>query len=165
MALGPNSQGPAAMMGNLAESIRRGRYPWWYPDEAKGLAIDYFSNGFEFLPLAASATDQRQVVIDGSAAFVVLSAQLVETDTGNTTFLAEWPLLFRIQDGVSGRYLSNIPVHASNWFGTGEQPKYWDVPKIFSPNGSITVECQNLEATNRNVRGLFSGFKIFNFQP
>lgn len=163
----PNNQEAAlaAMMGRLAKDIRGGRYPWWYPDAAKSLAIDYFVYGTEWLPLGSGATVQNNINISGEAAFVVLSGVLVETDTDNTVFLAQAPLLFQISDAGSNRQLSNIPIHASNWFGTAQEPKYWDVPKIFAPNSTLAVTAQNLEATARNVRIALHGFKIFKFQP
>jgi len=163
--LGPNAGGVMGVIGELAEAIRRGRYPWWYPDGAKGCAIDYFVYGTDFAPLPLSATVQNNINISGDSAFCILSAVLVETDTGNTTFLAMKPLLARLQDTGSGRYLSNIPIHVDNWFGTAEEPKYWDVPKIIAPNSSFNVEMQNQEATARNVRVAFHGFKIFGFRP
>ncbi len=161
----PNAQGPAAAIGALAESVRAGRFPWWYPDGAKGKQIDYFVYATDFTPLNASATVQNPITINGDSAFCILSAVIIESDTGNTVFLAIPPLLARIQDSGSGRYLSNIAIHANNWFGTAELPKYWDVPKILSPNTTLTVELQNLEAINRNIRLAFHGFKVFGFRP
>ncbi len=154
-----------AMIGGLAESMRQGRYPWWYPDKAKGLAIDYNVYGTDFLPLGSGATTQNPINISGQAAFCVLSAVLVETEDDNTTFLAMSPLLFRLRDTGSNRELSNIAIHASNWFGTAAEPKYWDVPKIIAPNSTFIVEAQNLEAAERNVRVAFHGFNIYNFRP
>jgi len=154
-----------ANIAQLAKAITMGRFPWWYPKDARGLAIDYFVYGTDFTPLALSATTQNNINIDGSSAFVVLSSVLVETATDNTTFLALSPLLFKLQDSGSGRYLSNHAVHANNWFGTAQEPKYWDIPKILAPNTTLGVEVQNLEAVARNVRVDFHGFKIFGFKP
>lgn len=153
------------LIGGLAESFRQGRYPWWYPDKAKGLAIDYNVYGTDFLPLGVSATVQNPINISGTAAFCILSAVLVETATDNTTLLAFAPLLFRLRDTGSNRELSNIAVAANNWFGTAQEPKYWDVPKIIAPNSTFIVEAQNLEAVARNVRVSFHGFNIYNFKP
>jgi hypothetical protein len=152
-------------MADLAASIRGGKYPWWYPAKARDKAIDYFVYGTDYTPLVASTTTQNPININGDSAFVILCGVLIETATNNTTFLANAPLLFRIQDTGSGRYLSNVPIHAGNWFGTAELPKYWDIPKIIAPNSTLVVEAQNLEATDRNVRVAFHGFKIFAFTP
>jgi hypothetical protein len=152
-------------VANLAESIRGGKYPWWYPAGARNRAIDYFVYGTDFLPLNANATVQNSININGDSAFVILSAVLVETDVLNTTFLAQRPLLFGLQDTGSGRNLMNTPMHADNWFGTAELPKYWDIPKILAPNSTFNVTAINLEAVNRNVRVAFHGIKIFSFSP
>ena len=168
----PNAaeSGSAQAIGLLGAAIRAGRYPWWYPDQAKqqngrpALAIDYFVYSATFAPIALSATEQRQVNINGDSAFCILSAVLVESATDNTTFLAVAPLLVRLTDEGSGRNLSDNAIHASNWFGTAEQPKYWDIPKILAPNSTLTIEAQNLEAVARNARFAFHGFKIFNFK-
>jgi hypothetical protein len=111
----------------------------------------------------ASATTKNNITINGDSDFFILSAVLVETDTGNTTFLPNHPILFTLTDNGSGRELSNTPVHADNWFGTAQEPKYWDVPKIIKRNSTFGVTAQNLEATDRNVRVAFHGFKVFPF--
>lgn len=159
------NQGNAAAFAAIRDGIASGRYPWWYPEGAKGKAIDYFVYGTDFTPLALSATTVNNINISGDSAFCVLSAVMVETDTANTLLLPFRPVLVRLQDTGSGRYLSNHQVHADNWFGTAEEPKYWDVPKIIAPNSTFNVEVQNLEATARNVRLDFHGFKIFGFRP
>lgn len=152
-------------IADLASSIRQGKYPWWYPEGAKGKAIDYFVYGTDYTPLQLSATATNQIGINADSAFVILSAVLVETDMANTTFLAQQPLLFSLSDSGSGRFLSNTAIHADNWFGTAQLPKYWDVPKILAPNSTFSVTVQNLEATARNVRVAFHGIKIFSFAP
>lgn len=154
-----------ASIAQLAKSITMGRYPWWFPEGARNRAIDYFVYGTDFTPLAISATTQNPINIDGSSAFCILSAVKIETFVDNTTFMALSPLLCRLTDGGSGRLLSNQPVHIDNWFGTAQEPKYWDVPKILAPNTTLGVELQNQEAVARNVRLAFHGIKIFGFRP
>lgn len=147
----------------LLDAIKGGSYPFWFPPEARQLALDYFVYGTDFAPLSASATTTRAIQINSDSAFMILSATMVETDTGNTTFLANRPLLVTLTTGGAALSLSNTPIHADNWFGTAEQPKYWDVPKILLPNTTFNVQLQNLEATDRNIRVAFHGFKLFRF--
>ncbi len=147
----------------LLDAIRSGGYPFWFPQEARNLALDYFAYGVDFDQLGVSATTTRAIQINSDSAFMVLSATMVETATDNTTFLANRPLLVTLTTGGAGLGLSNTPVHADNWFGTAEQPKYWDVPKILLPNTTFNVQLQNLEATARIVRVAFHGFKLFRF--
>jgi hypothetical protein len=156
---------PAARIpaSQLLEAIRGGAYPFWFPEEAKNLAMDYFVYGVDFEPLVASTTTTRAIQINSDSAFMILSAVLVETDTGNTTFLANRPLLATLQTGGAALSLSNTPIHADNWFGTAQEPKYWDVPKTLLPNTTFNVTLQNLEATSRNVRVAFHGFKLFKY--
>lgn len=146
------------------QAIAEGRFPFWYPKGAEGLAVDYFAYGTDFTPLAANSTTTQQINIANDSAFIILSAVLVETDTTNLVFLGQRPLLAALFDSGSGRLLSSTPIHADNWFGTAQEPKYWDVPKVLSPNSAFNVTLQNLDTVNdRNVRVAFHGFKIFGF--
>lgn len=173
----PNPFNPACSgdIALLIDQIRASAYPWWYPDAAKAgrdaqgnptsaLAIDFFLYGSDFLPLGAGASLTQNINIDGSSAFYICETQLVETDTADTTFLAQRPLLASVLDTGSGRVLSNIPIHVDNWWGTAQRPFKWPVPKLVAPNSTLQVTLQNLEAAERNVRVAFAGFKIFNFR-
>lgn len=153
----------------IMEAVSSGKYPFWFPKGATGLAIDYFAYGTDFVgatQIGAGATVTNPINIQNDSAFCILSAVLVETATDNLTFLAQRPLMVNLQDSGSGRNLSSTPVHADNWFGTAELPKYWDVPKILGPNSTFNVTVQNLDPVNaRIVRVTFHGFKIFGFAP
>lgn len=147
----------------LVDALVGSKYPFWFPENARDLAYDYFVYGTDFLPLGVNATTTNPININSDSAFLVLSAVLVETDTANTTFLGQRPLMAQLSEGGSARNLSNIPIHVDNWFGTAEEPKYWDVPKLLLPNSVFNVTMQNLEAVARNVRVAFHGFKLFAF--
>lgn len=149
----------------LIQQIAQGNYPWWFPNKAKGLAIDFFIYGTDFLPLTASLTTTNNINIDGGSAFYIVSTALVETATDNTTFLAQRPITCSMLDTGSGRQLSNIAIHVDNWFGTAQRPFLWPIPKLIAPNSTFSVTLANLEATDRNVRVAFHGIKIFNFTP
>jgi hypothetical protein len=147
----------------LLGAIRGGAYPFWFPPEAKHLALDYFVYGTDFEPLALSATTTRSIQINSDSAFLILSASMVETDVANTTFFPNRPLLVQLSTGGAALNLSNTPIHADNWFGTAEEPKYWDLPKTLLPNTTFNIQLQNLEAVARNVRVAFHGFKLFKY--
>lgn len=147
----------------LIAEIRGGKFPWWYPKAARGLQIDYFVYGTDFLPLLAGATTANPINISGESAFCCVSMALVETNEVDTTFLLNRPLLASIRDSGSDRLLSNTPIHVDNWFGTAELPSFLDVPKIFAPAGTMVIQLQNLEAVARNVRIALRGFKIFSY--
>lgn len=155
-----------ALVQAIQQAGQSGAYPFWFPQKARGLAIDYFTYGTNFTPLAAGSTTTNPINITNDSAFCILSAVLVETDTTNLVFLPQRPLLAKLQDSGAGRDLSNVATHVDNWFGTAEEPKYWDIPKILSPNTTFSVQMQNLDPANaRNVRVNFHGFKIFGFVP
>lgn len=156
---------PAARIptAQLMDALNMGRYPFWFPEEARHLAMDYFAYGTDFEPLVLSATTTRSIQINSDSAFMILSATMVETDTGNTVFFPNRPLLVSLATGGAALNLSNTPIHADNWFGTAEEPKYWDVPKVLLPNTTFNVTLQNLEAVSRNVRVAFHGFKLYQF--
>jgi hypothetical protein len=156
----PPARIPAA---SLAEAMRLGSYPFWFPLGARDNALDYFAYGTDFTPLNASATTTRAIQINSDSAFLILSATMVETDTTDLIFFPNRPLLVTLTTGGAALSLSNTPIHADNWFGTAEEPKYWDVPKVLLPNTTFNVSLQNLEATNRNIRVAFHGFKIYQF--
>lgn len=147
----------------LIEAISNGQYPWWFPPEARDLAIDYFVYGTDFAPIALSATTTRGIQINSDSAFLILSATLVETDTTDLIFFANRAFLANLSTGSGAMNLSNTPIHVDNWFGTAEEPKYWDIPKILLPNSTLNVQLQNLEAVARNVRVAFHGIKIFKY--
>lgn len=161
----PNQPATSQDIAALMNGISSGAYPWWYPDGAKGLAIDAFTYSANFLPLGASASLNQQINISGDSAFVILSAVMVETATDNTTFLPQRPLLVSLLDSGSGRQFSNNAIPADGWFGDAYLPGVWPIPKILAPNATLTVGLQNLEATARNVYAIFIGFKIFSFVP
>lgn len=161
--MAPPARTPAAA---LADSLRIGRFPFWFPVGAiqHKLDFDFFAYGVDFAGtnvLLASQTLTIPININSDSAFLILSATMVETDTANTTFLTNRPLLCQLSEGGGARNLFNTPLHVDNVFGTAEEPCYWDVPKLLLPNSTFNVQLQNLEAVNRNVRVAFKGFKIF----
>jgi hypothetical protein len=130
------------------------------------LAVDEFNNSTDFLPLAAGAAQTNTILISNDAAFVILEATMVLTDTTNLVFFAQRPVMVDLFDSASGRKFSNTPVHADNWFGTAQLPALWKLPKVLAPNGAFNVTLTNLDPANaRNVRVSFNGFKIFGFAP
>jgi hypothetical protein len=159
---GPINRQPIAA---LMDAINIGRYPFWFPLEARGKAIDYFVYPTSFTPLLASATTLNAINIQGDSAFIIISGVIVETDTLNTTFLTYNPLLVTLTNTGASSGFSAGAVHANNWFGTADSPKMWDMPKLLAPNSSIGVQLQNLEAVNRNVHVAFHGIKIYGFAP
>jgi len=168
--MGMNKWDPAAPVSSgdiaqLIQGIRLAQFPYWWPDDAKGLQVAPFDYEFNFLPLVASAAQSTQVNINGDSVFFLVSQELTATLTDDTTFLAQLPATFAIKDTGSGVYFSSAPLHASNYFGTVQRPKLWTVPPIVAPNSTLLVEAKNLAATAFNIRGALSGIKVFGYKP
>lgn len=161
--MAPPSRIPAAA---LTDALVGGRYPFWFPNGAiqQNLAYDYFGYGCDFVPLAAADTDSQQISINNDSAFLCLSMTLVETSEDDLTELTYRPLLTQIADAGAGRNWFNQPMAVDNIFGTAQNPKYLDVPKLTLPNSILTVQMFNLENVARNVRVTLHGFKLFNFK-
>ena len=124
---------------------------------------DFFVYSIEFVPLAASATSTTSIQIQADSAFLITMGTVVVTDTTNATFISNIPELILITDAGSGRQLSDKAVHMNNLFGTAQLPAVWPFPKIMAPSSTLAATLQNLEATARNVRLSFWGFKVFGF--
>jgi len=129
---------------------------------------DYFTYARDFTAagvLAAGATLGLGIGINGDADFLVVSSTRVVTLTDNTTFIAQAPILVNITDSGSGRNLSDQFIHIESYFGTGQEPKYWDMTKVIPANSTITLTLQNLDLVNAfNVRLYLHGMKVFPFQ-
>lgn len=135
--------------------------PYRLPKAYRGLARDYFSLGTDFLPLTASVALTRDIQVNEDAAFVIVAAVAVVTDTLNTTRLTFIPQLVMLQEGSAQRNLFNQETHFHNIYGTAEEPAYWPNPKVLPRASTFSIQHRNLEAIDRNVRVLFIGFKVF----
>jgi hypothetical protein len=129
---------------------------------------DFFVYGCEYLPLAISAVKQAASfqVQEDSAFLIVAAARLYLTNADAIIASDQALALVNVIDSGAGRSLisqttagNDSPI--DNWFGTGKNPAYWPFPKILRPNSVVTVQLTNLEATARNYRLSFLGFKIF----
>lgn len=163
---GPMSGG--ARPGAPSITVVPATNPWWMSRQFWRNVKDYFVYSRDFVTpqqLAAGAQTSLSIAINGDSAFEVVSTTAVVTLTDNTTFAANWPILCRIEDSGSGRVISDQPIHMNNYFGTAEEPKYWDHPKLIPANSTITITLQNLDLVNAyHVRLAFHGFKVFPIQ-
>lgn len=145
-----NQVGPAPFLG-------------WLPRKLWRRAKDFFVYSAEFIPLALSATATFETAIQADSDFLCVAVSRLVTAVDNTTFIANVPQLVTIFDAGSGRNLMDRAIHIDNIMGTGQLPSYWPMPKIFRANSTITTTVQNLEATARNVRIAYLGFKVFDY--
>jgi hypothetical protein len=105
--------------------------------------------------------------VQEDSAFLIVAGARLYLDSSDGVIAGDQALaLINVIDSGSGRSLiaqttagNDSPIE--NWFGTGKNPAYWPFPKILRPNSVVTVQLTNLEATARNYRLSFLGFKIF----
>ena len=139
--------------------------PFWgmLPRRLWAKTKDFFIYGTQFVPLAASAVAANQEIqIQSDSHFVIMAAVGTVTDVANTAAVGPpVPQTVRLFDTGSGRELQNHDVHFDNMFGDAQLPAYWTYPKLIKAASTFRVELTNLEATARNVRLDFWGFKIF----
>jgi hypothetical protein len=124
----------------------------------------------QFLPLPASVSANQEFTIENDSEFVCLGANAVVTDTSDVAIVASAntfdpfnpPFLATIKhSGSGGQNLMNAGVAFANIFGTGREPYYWPIPKIFGPRSVVTVTLENLAITDRRIRIAFVGFKAY----
>jgi hypothetical protein len=135
----------------------------WLPRKLWRKAKDFFVYSAEFLPIPASGTLTFETAIQADSDFLCVDVCRVVTSADNLTFLTAVPMLVNIFDTGSGRNIFDRPQHIDNIMGTGQLPNYWPMPKIFRANATISTTVQNFEATDRNVRISYVGFKVFDF--
>lgn len=131
------------------------------PRELWSRLKDFFAYTFSFNPLTASAEQTQNISIQNDSDFLIIFGTCTVTDTLNTTRLTFVPQLVQLRDSGSGRELFDQSTHFHNVYGTAEEPAYWSFPKLLRAGSTFSVRHTNQEATDRNVRGAFHGFKVF----
>ena len=138
--------------------------PFWglLPRDLWGATKDFFVYSTDFLPLTASVVGQvSDIQIQADSHFMIMAGVREVRDDTNATIVTNPPELVRILDAGSGRELTNQSLPIDNLFGTAQLPSYWPYPKIIKASSTLSTFLDNLEATDRNVRISYLGFKIF----
>lgn len=138
----------------------------------KAYQLDPFTFVLNFLPATASATTTARFTVQNDSAFAICKTAYIASDTsdaavsglqpfgsGGLTSFA--PFLVTLTDSGSGRALSDLGIPIDSWFGTGQRPYLWTIPKLLDPNSTFEAGVQNLSATDRRVRLAFHGYKVF----
>lgn len=149
------------------EGTWRAPYPWWYPESAKGRAIEWATLGPPpFLPVLAMTTDQDSFTVSTGFAFVILESQLVVRNNATGAVVTDPDALVQLQDGNGDANLFNVPQHVGNVFGSAQRPHYWQVPRILAPGTVFNVVVSNLDAVvNYRMYFAFGGFRIWGNAP
>ena len=135
------------------------------PPDLQQRAMDTFTYNVQILPVLASSSNTGTVTINNDADFLWVSTAGVVTETDNVTFLTDVPATVLVTDNGAGRTLSDVAVAWNNYIGTAQNPVYLDYPKYLARATSITIQYNNLAATDYNVRIALRGFKIFTYKP
>lgn len=122
---------------------------------------NFFGYGVEFLPLTASISSAQTVAIAGDSDFIITFAEAVTTTTDNLTLLPFAPQTVQLQDTAAGLAFFLLPVHYTLVYGDAQNPGIFSNPYVMRQATQLQVTHLNLEATNRNVRATFFGFKSY----
>lgn len=131
------------------------------PPQYRWTLKQFFAYTCNFLPLTASSTQTQQIGIQSDADFIITYALAIVTDTTNLIKLPFVPQLVTLQDSAAGLNLFSAAVHADAVFGDASNPGIFAVPYVMQRTATLSVQLQNLEATDRNVRISFCGFKSY----
>lgn len=140
------------------------------PDVLADKVVDFYSLGFNFVggnQIPASGSQPVSVTLNTDSHFAVLWIAGFASQGGNiVTAVPAPPLTLQIQDGGSGRLLSNTPVHWMTQTGVQGLPYpvggYGGAPKLFAAGSTIVITVNNLDTANAyNAWLTLSGFKIF----
>lgn len=145
--------------------------PNWFlglvPREFWNVYKTFFIYELDFLPLGLNATTPGSVQIQADSHFLCVAGVALVTNTTNTTVInsesnaSASGKLITITDVGSGAPLNQTPVPLDNWFGTGQRPAVWPIPKLFRASGAINVVIQDIFAAAHNVRLSFWGIRIY----
>lgn len=130
--------------------------------EKKGYAVQYlpFVYSVDFFPLTASSIASRQVEINADADFVCCAlSYIAHTSTGNNIVLPRVLLSLVIDNNQ--RALTSVPTALGNLYGTGPRPGNLFKPLILPANSTMTINAQNLDSADRNIRLSHVGVKAF----
>lgn len=111
--------------------------------------------------LTASGNVTVQTVVQNDSAFILLGIGGTVTSTDEATRLTYVPQTIQIQDQTAGKNLFDQATHFMNVVGTAGEPFYFAIPKLVQPGATLSTTLNNLEATARNVRLTFYGFKVY----
>jgi hypothetical protein len=131
------------------------------PPEFRWTLKNFYAYVAEMLPLVASATQNVPVGIQQDSDFIISYPTCIVTDVTNLIQVPFIPQLVQLQDAAAGASFFLNPMHAMNVYGDASQPGVFAIPYVMGRSSTLSVIHQNLEATNRNVRCSFSGFKSY----
>lgn len=141
----------------------------WLPAPLQAKKRTMYDYATQFLPATASVTTTNEIQLKTDSYFLVLVGLATVTDTSDAVIAATAasnvpfnnPFLVTLSDSASGDTKSNIAVAFDNLFGNARYPFYWPVPWLLDPGAVIQVKVENLLSTDRRIRMVFRGVRIF----
>jgi hypothetical protein len=135
------------------------------PQPVSNKRRDFFAYTITFANLLAGASAQGSLQLQSDSEFELTKLTMfadiaADPETAATRVL---PLVtLQMRDSGTARNLFSAPVPIPAIFGDGQIPFILPVPKLFSPNASISFEVSNFAAaTDYNLRLLLVGAKVF----
>ena len=122
---------------------------------------NFFGYVTEFLPLTASISLTQPIGIASDSDFIITFATAIVTTTDNLTQLPFVPQTVQLTDSSVGMAFFQLPEHFNNVYGDSQNPGIFASPYVMRQASTLAVTHLNLEATNRNVRVAFNGFKSY----
>jgi len=128
---------------------------------------DFFAYTILFANLVAGNSAQGSIQLQSDSEFeltkLTMFADIANGDETEATRVL--PLVtLQLRDSGTARNLFSAPVPIPAIFGDGRIPFILPVPKMFSPNASISFEVSNFaSATDYNLRLLLVGAKVFSY--
>jgi hypothetical protein len=118
--------------------------------------------------IAANATVSATVQVQQDSHFLCTQIVALVTTTDNLTLVygngATGPSqkLITVVDAGPNQPVSNVAIPLDNIAGSGQQPSWLGLPKLFEKGGGIGVTLQNLNTTTAHtVRLSFWGIRIY----
>lgn len=141
----------------------------WMPAPLQNKKRSMYDYATQFLPLTASATATNEIQLKTDSYFLVLMGLATVTDTSDAVIAATAasnvpfnnPFLVTLSDSASGDTKSNISIAFDNLYGNARYPFYWPVPWLLDPGAVLQTKLENLLGTDRRVRIVYRGVRIF----
>lgn len=147
-------------------AFAQGMNPAYIPPGFDGLFRQPFVYNVVFSSISAGAVVTQSTNIQNDSYFVCVeqNADIWDAATGNTTNTQPnaAPMLVRIIDTSSGKFINDVATPIGNWFGNGIRPFVWLArAQVYRPGGQISVELTNNMGAAQTVRLTFVGFKVY----
>lgn len=146
-----------------------GMNPAYIPPGLDGLFRQPFVYNVVFTNATSGSVTTQTTNIQNDSLFVCVEqmATIFDHATGQTATSPDAaPMLVRIVDTSSGKFISDQATPIGAWFGTALRPFVWLTrAQVYRPGGQIQVELTDNMTAAQDVRLSFVGFKVYQNVP